>query len=143
VLFEFKAYSALLLPFVVPGLALAGHLFVRATRTSTLADGLLGLLLLLNVLPVAQWMLGFAGWYDSHDAYSTAMFYVPWRPWLAWGPVLRFGLAPFDLAPAEPRPGPARRPRPPSHRRIPARSRAAPCPHSLVLVPFSSCLSKN
>ena len=86
-LFEFKAYSALLLPFVVPGLALAGHLFVRATRTSTLADGLLGLLLLLNVLPVAQWMLGFAGWYDSHDAYSTAMFYVPWRPWLAWGPV--------------------------------------------------------
>jgi AraC-like DNA-binding protein len=87
VLFEFRAYSALLLPFVVPGLALAAHLFIRAARTGTLADGLLGLLLLLNVLPVAQWMLGFAGWYDSHDAYSTAMFYVPWRPWLAWGPV--------------------------------------------------------
>jgi AraC-like DNA-binding protein len=87
VLFEFRAYSALLLPFVVPGVALAGHLFIRAARTSTLADGLLGLLLLLNVLPVAQWMLGFAGWYDSHDGYSTAMFYVPWRPWLAWGPV--------------------------------------------------------
>ena len=85
-LFEFRAYSALLLPFVVPGLVLAVHLFIRAARTGTLADGLLGLLLLLNVLPVAQWMLGFAGWYDSHDAYSTAMFYVPWRPWLAWGP---------------------------------------------------------
>ncbi|WP_035568052.1 helix-turn-helix domain-containing protein [Hymenobacter sp. IS2118] len=86
-LFEFRAQSALLLPFVVPGLALAGHLGLRAARNGTLADGLLGLLLLLNVLPVAQWMLGFAGWYDSHDAYSTAMFYVPWRPWLAWGPV--------------------------------------------------------
>ncbi|WP_046245703.1 hypothetical protein [Hymenobacter terrenus] len=56
-------------------------------RTGALADGLLGVLLLLNVLPVAQWMLGFAGWYDSHDGYSTLMFYVPWRPWLAWGPV--------------------------------------------------------
>ncbi|SFP97172.1 AraC-type DNA-binding protein [Hymenobacter arizonensis] len=77
----------MLLPFVVPGLVLAAHLAVRAARTSTLADGLLGLLLLLNVLPVAQWMLGFAGWYDSHDAYSTFMFYMPWQPWLAWGPV--------------------------------------------------------
>nr|WP_230688294.1 AraC family transcriptional regulator [Hymenobacter jeongseonensis] len=86
-MFEFRAQSALLLPFVVPGLVLAIHLAVRAVRSSTWADGLLGLLLLLNVLPVAQWMLGFAGWYDSHDAHSTAMFYVPWRPWLAWGPV--------------------------------------------------------
>ncbi|MBD2766712.1 helix-turn-helix transcriptional regulator [Hymenobacter sp. BT664] len=86
-LFEFRPQSALLLPFVVPGLVLAGHLLIRAIRTGTLADGLLGLLLLLNVLPVAQWMLGFAGWYDSHDHYSTLMFYVPWRPWLAWGPV--------------------------------------------------------
>ncbi|MCC3153499.1 hypothetical protein Q3A66_11720 [Hymenobacter sp. BT770] len=86
-LFEFNAHSALLLPFVAPGLVLALHLLVRAARHGTLADGLLALLLLLNVLPVAQWMLGFAGWYDSHDGHSTFMFYVPWRPWLAWGPV--------------------------------------------------------
>jgi len=85
-LFQFGAHSALLLPFVVPGAVLALHLLVRAARHGTLADGLLGLLLLLNVLPVTQWMLGFAGWYDSHDGYSTAMFYVPWQPWLAWGP---------------------------------------------------------
>ncbi|MDB5268472.1 MAG: hypothetical protein JWP58_1512 [Hymenobacter sp.] len=85
-LFEFGAHSALLLPFVVPGLVLAGHLLVRNLRFGTLPDGLLALLLLLNVLPVTQWMLGYAGWYDSHDGYSTAMFYVPWQPWLAWGP---------------------------------------------------------
>ena len=85
--FEFNVHSGLLLPFVVPGAALAAHLLVRAARSSTLADGLLGVLLLLNVLPVTQWMLGFAGWYDSHDGHSTCMFYVPWQPWLAWGPV--------------------------------------------------------
>ncbi len=39
-LFQFGAHSALLLPFVVPGLVLTGHLLV---------------------LPVAQWMLGYAG----------------------------------------------------------------------------------
>ena len=85
-LFQFGVHSGLLLPFVVPGLVLAGHLLVRAARTGHLPDGLLALLLLLNVLPVTQWMLGFAGWYDSHDGYSTAMFYVPWQPWLLWGP---------------------------------------------------------
>ncbi|GAA3967852.1 helix-turn-helix transcriptional regulator [Hymenobacter antarcticus] len=85
-LFQFSAYSGLLLPFVVPGLLLVLHLLVRAARFGHLPDGLLGLLLLLNVLPVTQWMLGYAGWYDSHDSYSTIMFYVPWQPWLMWGP---------------------------------------------------------
>ena len=86
-LFQFGAHSALLLPFVVPGLVLAAHLLIRSLRFGTLPDGLLALLLFLSVLPVAQWMLGYAGWYDSHDGYSTTMFYVPWQPWLAWGPV--------------------------------------------------------
>ena len=85
-LFQFGAHSALLLPCVVPGLVLALHLLVRAARFGHLPDGLLAVLLLLNVLPVAQWMLGYAGWYDSHDGYSTFMFYMPWQPWLAWGP---------------------------------------------------------
>jgi hypothetical protein len=76
----------LLLPFVVPGTALVLHLLIRAARYGSLPDGLLALLLLLNVLPVTQWMLGYAGWYDSHDGYSTFMFYMPWQPWLAWGP---------------------------------------------------------
>ncbi|GAB3867346.1 hypothetical protein GCM10028824_09560 [Hymenobacter segetis] len=85
-LFEFGAHSALLLPFVVPGLVLAVHLLIRSFRFGALPNGLLALLLFLNVLPVTQWMLGYAGWYDSHDGHSTAMFYVPWQPWLAWGP---------------------------------------------------------
>ena len=85
-LFQFGAHSALLLPFVVPGLVLALNLLVRAARFGHLPDGLLALLLLLNVLPVTQWMLGYAGWYDSHDGYSTFMFYLPWQPWLLWGP---------------------------------------------------------
>ena len=85
-LFQFSANSGLLLPFVVPGLLLAVHLLVRAARHGHLPDGLLGLLLLLNVLPVTQWMLGYAGWYDSHDIHSTIMFYVPWQPWLMLGP---------------------------------------------------------
>ncbi|MBD2722718.1 helix-turn-helix transcriptional regulator [Hymenobacter sp. BT189] len=76
----------MLLPFVLWGLVLAGHLLLKALRVGALPDGLLALLLLLNVLPVAQWMLGYAGWYDSHDGYSTAMFYVPWQPWVLWGP---------------------------------------------------------
>lgn len=86
-LFIFNAHSALLLPFVLTGTALAGYLLVRAARYRALPDSLLALLLLLNVLPVTQWMLGYAGWYDSHDGCSTFMFYVPWQPWLAWGPV--------------------------------------------------------
>ncbi|RZK56249.1 MAG: helix-turn-helix domain-containing protein, partial [Hymenobacter sp.] len=32
------------------------------------------------------WMLGFAGWYDSHDGHSIFMFYVPWQLNLLLGP---------------------------------------------------------
>ncbi len=85
-LFQFSTHSGLLLPFVVPGLVLVLHLVGRAARFGHLPDGLLALLLLLNVLPVTQWMLGYAGWYDSHDLHSTIMFYVPWQPWLMCGP---------------------------------------------------------
>ena len=85
-LFDFGPRSALLLPFVVPGAAAALWLLARAARRGAPADALLALLIALLSLRVAQWMLGYAGWYDSHDAYSTAMFYVPWRMGLALGP---------------------------------------------------------
>jgi len=48
-------------------------------RRGTGPDALLALLVLVPTLSIAQWMLGSAGWYDSHDGYSTAMFYVPWQ----------------------------------------------------------------
>ena len=85
-LFQFGPRSALLLPFVVPGLAATGWLLLRAGRRGTWPDAWLALLILLPTLTIAQWMLGFAGWYDSHDGYSTAMFYVPWQLNLLLGP---------------------------------------------------------
>ena len=85
-LFYFSARSALLLPFVVPGAVATGWLLLRAGRRGSLPDALLALLLLLPTLIVSQWLLGFAGWYDSHDGYSTVMFYVPWQLSLLMGP---------------------------------------------------------
>ncbi|MFD1469667.1 helix-turn-helix domain-containing protein [Hymenobacter caeli] len=85
-LFQFGARSALLLPFVVPGAAAALWLLGRALRRGAPADALLALLVAVPTLGIAQWMLGYAGWYDSHDGYSTAMFYVPWQLNLLLGP---------------------------------------------------------
>ena len=86
-LFEFNAHSALLLPFVVPGALLALFLLGRAARTGSRPDLLLALLVAWPTLAVAQWLLGYAGWYDSHDALSTFMFYVPWQLDLLLGPL--------------------------------------------------------
>lgn len=77
--FQFGPRSSLLLPFVVPGLVATVWLLARAWRRGSPADALLALLLLVPTLSVSQWMLGYAGWFDSHDAHSTVMFYVPWR----------------------------------------------------------------
>ncbi|MVN74745.1 helix-turn-helix domain-containing protein [Hymenobacter sp. HMF4947] len=85
-LFQFGLHSALLLPFVVPGVAATLWLLGRALRRGAAADALLALLILLPTLSVAQWMLGYAGWFDSHDGHSTVMFYVPWRALMLLGP---------------------------------------------------------
>jgi AraC-like DNA-binding protein len=85
-LFTFGFHSALLLPFVVPGLVAVLWLLGRGLRSGSAPDVLLALLIALPTLSVAQWMLGYAGWYDSHDAYSTVMFYLPWQPGLLLGP---------------------------------------------------------
>ncbi|GAB3824251.1 helix-turn-helix domain-containing protein [Hymenobacter jeollabukensis] len=88
--FVFNAYSSLLLPFFVQGLVVSGLLLVRGRRHGTPADGWLALLLLLSTARLAQWMLGFGGWYDAHDARTTFMFYFPFGNWLALGPGLYF-----------------------------------------------------
>ena len=85
-LFAFGPRSALLLPFVVPGAVASLWLLGRSLRRGAPADALLALLIALPTLSVTQWMLGFAGWFDSHDGYSTVMFYVPWGLALAMGP---------------------------------------------------------
>jgi len=88
--FTFSAYSALLLPFFLQGVVVAVVLLARGRRHGSPADGWLALLLLLQTVRLAQWMLGFGGWYDAHDASSTFMFYFPFSNWLAVGPALYF-----------------------------------------------------
>ncbi|WP_170170339.1 helix-turn-helix domain-containing protein [Hymenobacter perfusus] len=88
--FGFNLYSGLLLPFFLQGIIVAAVLWARRRREDTAADGWLALLLLLFAVRLAQWMLGFAGWYDSHDARTTFMFYWPFSNWLAVGPTLYF-----------------------------------------------------
>ncbi|SNC65858.1 AraC-type DNA-binding protein [Hymenobacter gelipurpurascens] len=88
--FTFSLYSSLLLPFFVQGMVVSGVLWRRSYREELPADGWLALLLLLFVGRLAQWMLGFGGWYDSHDARTTFMFYWPFENWLAVGPTLYF-----------------------------------------------------
>ncbi|MFD1872063.1 helix-turn-helix domain-containing protein [Hymenobacter bucti] len=85
-LFQFGPHSSLLLPFVVPGAVATLWLLGRAWRRGSTPDALLALLVLLPTLTVSQWMLGYAGWFDSHDGYSTVMFYVPWQLGLLLGP---------------------------------------------------------
>lgn len=88
--FEFNRYSGLLLPFFIQGLLFAILLFFRGRNENRTSDWLLGWLLLLNAIKIASWMLGFAGWYDSHNAYTSFMFYFPFNNVLWMGPLLYF-----------------------------------------------------
>ena len=85
-LFNFGAHSSLLLPAVVTGLVATVWLLLRALRRSALTDALLAVLLAVPTLSIAQQMLAYAGWYDSHDGYTTALSYVPWQFNLLLGP---------------------------------------------------------
>lgn len=89
-LFEFNLYSGLLLPAVVQGFLFIMLLWWRGFRLERLSDQLLAAIILLYTLRVTNWMLGFAGWYDSHDGYTTFMFYFPFNNWLALGPLIYF-----------------------------------------------------
>ena len=88
IFFEFNVYSSLLLPLVLQGLIFFIVLWWRGWRENRLADKLLAILLLLLSVRVANWMLGFAGWYDSHDGHTTFMFYFSWSNNLAYGPLI-------------------------------------------------------
>ena len=85
-LFHFGARSSLLLPFAFTGTLATGWLLLRALRRSTTADALLALLLAVPTIQIVREMLAHAGWYDSHDGYTTAMLYVPWQLNLFLGP---------------------------------------------------------
>lgn len=89
-LFEFGRYSSLLLPAFIQGLLFFVLLLIRGIRQSKLHDQLLAWLILVYTLRVSYWMLGFAGWYDAHNTYSTFMFYFPFDHWFFIGPLVYF-----------------------------------------------------
>ena len=88
--FTFNLYSSLLLPAFIQGILFAALLLARGWKFQRLSDKLLGWLLLLNAIKIAYWMLGFAGWYDSHDSFTSFMFYFPFDNVLWMGPLLYF-----------------------------------------------------
>ncbi|MGB5008362.1 MAG: AraC family transcriptional regulator [Ferruginibacter sp.] len=88
--FNFNIYSSLLLPAFLQALLFSGLLFYRGWQEEKLSDKMLGLLLLLNAFKIASWMLGFAGWYDTHDVFTGFMFYFPFNNIIWMGPLLYF-----------------------------------------------------
>ncbi|RYG50618.1 MAG: AraC family transcriptional regulator [Chitinophagaceae bacterium] len=87
--FEFGLYSSLLLIFFVHGLVYSLLLFSRWRRNGVDSDKWLSLFLLLCILYIAPWMLGFAGWYDNQP-YRDILFYTPFVHLYFIGPVLFF-----------------------------------------------------
>ncbi len=101
-LFQFNIYSSLLLIGFVQGIVYGFLLLLRGRREGSRADFWMAGILLLLALFVSQWMLGFAGWYDSRDWHTTFMFYVPFSPPFLLGPMffcyfLALTNAQFDL----------------------------------------------
>lgn len=89
-LFQFNLYSSLLLPAFLQGILYAGLLARRAYGEERRSDAWLAALLLLCCIYIANWMLGFAHWYDARDWHTTFMFYFPWDLHLFIGPAIYF-----------------------------------------------------
>lgn len=87
--FEFDFYSSLLLIFFVHGLVYAILLYRKAIINNTAADKWLSAFLVLCILHISPWMLGFAGWYDNQP-YRDILFYVPMQHLFFIGPVIFF-----------------------------------------------------
>ncbi len=87
--FDFSFYSSLLLIFFVHGLVYAVLLFRKGIKNQSTSDKWLAFFLLLCILYISPWMLGFAGWYDNQP-YRDILFYVPTQHLLWMGPVIFF-----------------------------------------------------
>ena len=93
--FSLNFYSVLLLIGFIQGIVYTFLLIQRGFREDKLSDKLLALLLFLISCHIAQYMLGFAGWYNDETGegngwYSTFMFYFPFHNVLWIGPVFYF-----------------------------------------------------
>lgn len=87
--FTFNFYSSLLLIFFVHGLVYAVLLFRKGIINENPSDKWLSLFLVLCILYIAPWMIGFAGWYDNQP-YRDILFYVPFQHLFFIGPVIFF-----------------------------------------------------
>ncbi len=87
--FDFDFYSSLLLIFFVHGLVYAILLYRKAIVNNTVSDKWLSLFLVICILHISPWMLGFAGWYDNQP-YRDILFYVPMQHLYLIGPVIFF-----------------------------------------------------
>lgn len=87
--FQYGFQSSVLLIFFIHGLVYALLLFRKSYIRETEADLWLGTFLVLCVLNIAPWMLGFAGWYDNQP-YRDILFYTPFLHLLFFGPVIFF-----------------------------------------------------
>lgn len=93
--FNFHFYSVLLLIGFLQGIVYSILLFSRGFKEDKLSDKLLATLLVLISLHIAQYMLGFAGWYNNENGvalggYATFMFYFPFHNILWMGPLFYF-----------------------------------------------------
>jgi len=87
--FDFNFYSSLLLIFFVHGLVYAYLLWRKAVKNDSQAEKWLALFLIICILYIAPWMLGFAGWYDNQP-YRDFIFYMPMQHLFFIGPVIYF-----------------------------------------------------
>ena len=87
--FEFGFYSFLLLIFFVHGFVYAILLFRKSIRNESQSEKWLAIFLLLCILHISPWMLGFAGWYDNQP-YRDFLFYMPFQHLFFIGPVIFF-----------------------------------------------------
>jgi AraC-like DNA-binding protein len=90
--FHFNRFSSLLLIFFVHGLVYAFLLWKKGEQNEHSSDKWLSLFLLLSILYICPWMLGFAGWYDGTVCLECRnfLFYMPFHHTLLIGPVIYF-----------------------------------------------------
>jgi AraC-like DNA-binding protein len=87
--FEIGFYSSILLIFFVHGSVYAILLYRKGIINGGNADKWLGLFLLLCIMYITPWMVGFGGWYDKQP-YRDFLFYFPFQHLFFIGPVIFF-----------------------------------------------------
>jgi len=90
IFFEYNKWSGLLLPFFLQGMLFFTLLQIRGFKEARWSDILLSGIILVYTIEVGHWMLGFAGWYDAHNAYTTFIYYFPVDHSFLLGPLVWF-----------------------------------------------------